>query len=226
MSSVFERVKADSKKGIKVKCVLKKNAGLKKAPNLDTYCVAATLYGEAGPLDDKGITRVAETIRNRYKYYDQNKAEGVNKINYRDIVAAPNQYLGFNAYKNMKLNDFKEFEKKLTGDEKKNWDRCMTIARQVVDGKLKTNYARGTLGFNKASVQTNKKMFKTNLVFKDDSKYADNPEKKSSHVFFGDFHISSLKNSKGKLLAKGGNPNQKNNLLAQAKIARAQTQRG
>ena len=39
---------------------------------LDVYSVAATIYEEAKGLDDKGKTRVAETIRNRHNYYSKN----------------------------------------------------------------------------------------------------------------------------------------------------------
>ena len=199
----------------------KKKSAPKKAPaanNLDIYSVAATLYGEARDLDEKGITRVAETIRNRHTFYSQNKARGIKKITYRDIVSAPNQYIGFDEYKNKSLKDFKQFEKNLSPTEKKKWDRCMNIARQVVNSQLKTNYAKGALGFNQASVAANKRNFKTQLVFKDDACYKDNPKKSSPHVFFGDFHLLSLKDKNGKILAKGGNPkDDKSRLLAQNK---------
>ncbi|MBQ8482165.1 MAG: hypothetical protein IJ532_06500 [Alphaproteobacteria bacterium] len=185
--------------------------------DLDIYSVAATLYGEAGNLDNKGIIRVAETIRNRYEFYNKNRAQGVNKISYRDIVIAPNQYLGFNSYKKMKVSDFREFEKKLSDEERKNWNRCMIIAQRTVNSQLKTNYARGAVGFNKASIESNKKMFDAKLVFKDDSCYINNATKKSPHVFIGDLYMSPLKTPQGKLLAKGGNPSEGNTVFAQVR---------
>lgn len=188
---------------------------------LDFYSVAATLYSEAKDLDNKGITRVAETIRNRYNFYNKNKTSGVSNITYRDIVIAKGQYIGFNKYKGKKVSDFKKFEQNLTGAEKKKWERCKLLAAKLVSGKLNTNYARGAMGFNQASISANKKLFKTQKVFKDDSHYTDNPSKKSPHVFFGDFEMPPLKTPQGKLLAKGGNPAEEktgnNLLLAQAK---------
>lgn len=177
---------------------------------LEIYSVAATLYGEAGGLEKKGIIRVAETIRNRHTYYSKNKAKGVEKITYRDILCAPNQYLAFNVYKNKSLKDFQKYENDLSDREKKNWDICKEIAQQVVDNKLKSNLARGALGFNQASVAANQKNFNTTNVFKDDARYVNDPKKSSSHVFFGDFYLSPLKTPKGKLLAKGGNPKDDN----------------
>lgn len=183
--------------------------------DLEVYSVAATLYGEAGNLDDKGIVRVAETIRNRYEFYNKNKVAGVDRISYRDIVIAPNQYLGFNAYKNMRVSDFREFEKNLSDEDRRNWNRCMIIAQRTVNSQLKTNYARGAIGFNQASIESNKKMFDAKLVFKDDSCYMNDATKKSPHVFIGDLNMSPLKTPKGRLLANGGNPSEGRTVLAQ-----------
>lgn len=83
---------------------------------------------------------------------------------------------------------------------------------------MHTDYAHGATGFNKASVMDNKRNFKTNKVFKDDSCYIDNPSRKSPHVFFGDYYMSPLKNAKGEVLAKGGNPNENTKILARVKI--------
>lgn len=237
MSILEKKIKSDVQKASKVKKVvdatskvkkltsvdskvlkvssLRKKTVISEEKKLDIYCVAATLYGEAGDLDEKGITRVAETIRNRHKYYSKEKAVDVEKITYRDIVAAPNQYQAFNAYKKKNVKDFDEYTKKLSPAEKTKWDRCMRIAKQVVNGRLKTDYANGALGFNKASVSVNKRTFKTTNVFKDDSHYADNPTKNSPHVFIGDYNLSPLITSKGKLLAKGGNPKDSGKLLVQ-----------
>lgn len=230
MVSIKDRMKEDVNKMLSARCSLKKALPKKKTAtkNLELYSVTATLYGEARDLDSKGITRVAETIRNRQKYYAQNKAEEVKRITYRQIVSAPNQYVGFDPYKNKSLKDFQEFEKNLSAEEKKKWNRCMNVARKVVGGKLKTNYAKGALGFNRASVEANKKIFKTTNVFKDDSYYADNPKKQSPHVFFGDYHLLPLKDKKGKLLAKGGNPKEDETLklLAQNKRVQARSDRG
>lgn len=185
----------------------RKTAALGATENpLEVYSVAATLYSETKGLDDKGITRVAETIRNRYKYYNKNKIKGVNSISYRDIVSAPGQYAGFSPYKNKSLAGLKKFANDLPPAEKKNWNRCMEIAKQTVSGKLNTELARGALGFNKASVEYNKKAFKTDMAFKDDSCYVNNPARRSPHVFFGAYVLSPLKTPRGTTLAKGGNP--------------------
>ncbi len=222
MSNLKEKMKSDARKAANVR----KNIGNNNAKQAEIYSVAATLYGEAKDLNNKGITRVAETIRNRYNFYNKNKADGVNKITYRDIVAAPDQYKGFNAYRNKSLKDFQDYEKNLKGDDRKNWDRCMALARKVVNGQLRTDYARGALGFNQASVETNKKMFKTTRVFKDDSYYIDDPTRCSPHVFIGDYYMAPLRDANGKLLAKGGNPNEKARILAQNKMAQARSGRG
>lgn len=204
MSTLKEKMKNDSQKASRIKNKLA-NSNTKQ---LEVLSVTATLYGEAKDLDEKGVTRVAETIRNRYNYYSKNKVDGVDKITYRDVVAAPSQYLAFNAYRKKSVKDFSDYAKNLSPDDKKKWDRCMNIGRQVVNGQLKTNHANGALGFNQASVEANKKNFKTTKVFKDDSCYADDKTKRSPHVFIGDYHLSPLKNEKGKVLAKGGNPNE------------------
>lgn len=223
MRNIKEKMKTDAQKASRVRNNITKS----NPQQSEIYSIAATLYGEAKDLDNKGITRVAETIRNRYNYYSQNKASGVNKITYRDIIAAPDQYKGFNVYRNKSIKDFQNLEKSLTGEEKKNWDRCMAIARKVVNGQLETNYANGALGFNKASVEANKRLFKTSNVFKDDSSYINNPDKKSPHVFFGDYYMSPLKNAQGKVLAKGGNPNENvSRVLVQNKMAYARNGRG
>lgn len=96
---------------------------------LDMYSVTATLYAEAKDLDNKGIIRVAETIRNRYDFYDKNKTDKTDKITYRDIVSAPGQYIGFNAYKCKTVKDFYDYEKGLTVEDRKKWERCKSIAR-------------------------------------------------------------------------------------------------
>lgn len=223
MANIKEKMKNDARKASRVRSDMANS----NPQQSEIYSVAATLYGEAKDLDSKGITRVAETIRNRYDYYSKNKAAGVDKITYRDIVAAPDQYKGFNAYKNKSIKDFKDFEKNLSAEDKKKWDRCMAIARKVVSGQLKTNYANGALGFNQATVEANKKNFKTTKVFKDDSCYADDPSKRSPHVFIGDYYMSPLKDAKGKLLAKGGNPNENGaRVLAQNRMAQARSGRG
>lgn len=222
MGNIKEQMKRDARKSSQIRV----NLDNSNAQQLDVYSVAATLYGEAQGLDNKGITRVAETIRNRHDFYNKNKAAGVSNITYRDIVAAPDQYKGFNIYKNKSVTDFKNFEKTLTGEEKKNWDRCMAVAKKVVNGQLHTDYAHGALGFNKASVEANKRNFKTANVFKDDSCYVNNPDKKSPHVFFGDYYMSPLKNAQGKVLAKGGNPNESTQILVQNQIAQRRSGRG
>ncbi|MBP5353165.1 MAG: cell wall hydrolase [Alphaproteobacteria bacterium] len=174
---------------------------VRASSELDLYSVAATLYGEAGCLDDQGITMVAETIRNRYNFYNGRKK--VDTISLRDVVIAKSQYLGFDKYKNKSVSDFKRFENSLSGQAKTNWNRCMAIAQQVANGTLNTNYAKGTAGFNQASVSYNKKTFNTQTVFADSSKYYGS-NKKSPHVFIGDFVISPLISPSGKKLAAGG----------------------
>jgi hypothetical protein len=226
MASLKEQMKKDAEKKSGVqkpkKAAPKKKISFPK--DLELYSVAATLYGEAGELDNKGITRVAETIRNRYNYYNKNKAKNVEKITYRDIVAAKNQYIAFNAYKNKSLEDFQKFENSLSAKERIKWDRCIDIARKVVNGNLKTNYAIGALGFNQASIERNKRAFNTTNVFRDDSFYVDKPNKPSPHVFFGDFYLSPLKDKNGKLLAKGGNPKcDTSHLIAQNKTLKSRT---
>ena len=168
---------------------------------LDLYSVAATLYGEAGSLEDQGIYMVAETIRNRYNFYNQRKK--VDSISLRDIVIAKSQYLGFDKYKNKSLSQLKQEESRMSGQARRNWDRCMAIARQVADGTLSTNYARGAAAFNQASVNANKRTFKTESVFSDPSHWLGS-SRKSPHVFIGDFQIMNLMSPSGKKLASGG----------------------
>lgn len=218
MAGIKEKMKEDAHKASQIRT---NPTAVNNQKQLDIYSVAATLYGEAKDLDDKGMTRVAETVRNRYNYYSKNKVAGVDKITYRDIVAAPDQYKGFNVYKNKSVKDFRDFEKNLKGDDRKNWERCMALARKVVNNQLHSDYAHGALGFNKATVEANKKNFKTTNVFKDDSCYLSDPSKRSPHVFIGDYYMSPLKTAQGKLLAKGGNPNENKRVLAQNKMAQA-----
>lgn len=176
--------------------------------SLEVYRVAATLYSEAGGLNEKGIIRVAETIRNRYNFYKKNLTPGVAAITYTDIVAAPRQYLGYNPYKGKNLSWFQNFEKNLQakGQEQKKaaWERCLKIARQVVNGQLTSNLAHGALGFNQASVESNRRTFGTQNVFRDDSTTV--AGKPSPHVFIGDYELSPLLTPNGKKLANGGNP--------------------
>ena len=168
---------------------------------LDLYSVAATLYGEAGSLEDQGIYMVAETIRNRYNFYNQRKK--VDTISLRDIVIANSQYLGFDKYKSKSLSQLKQEEARLSGQARRNWDRCMNIARQVADGTLTTNYARGAAAFNQDSVRANQSTFRTKSVFADPSHWLGS-SRKSPHVFIGDFQIMSLLSPSGKKLASGG----------------------
>lgn len=220
MGNIKEQMKQDARRASKIR-------NGQNAKNLDLYSVTATLYGEAQDLDDKGITMVAETIRNRHDFYNKNKINGTDKISYRDVVGAKNQYDGFNRYKNNTIKDFQEIEKNLSPENKKKWDRCKAIANKVVNGQLKTDYAHGAIGFNKASVEANKKAFKTNKVFKDDSCFANDRAKRSPHVFIADFELSSLKDAQGKIIAKGGNPSgNKSQVLAQNKITQRRGGRG
>lgn len=212
MINVKEKMKQDRSKA---SAMMKSKTD---AYNLEVYSVASTLFGEAKDLDDKGIIRVAETIRNRYKFYNQNKVNGVSEITYRDIVSAPGQYLGFSRFSKKIVDDFKNFAQNLSTADRKKWDRCMAIAKQTVENKLQTNYAHGALGFNQASVERNKRYFKTDNVFKDDSSYVDDATKQSPHVFFGSCVISSLKTPQSKILARGGNPDEKKNVIAQNRI--------
>lgn len=189
----------------------------------DIYSVAATIYEEAKGLDDKGKTRVAETIRNRYNYYSKNTVNGA-RISYRDIVAAPGQYHGFSVHQNKKVTDFKKFENDLSPEQRQEWNRCVAIAQKMVDGRLNTDYAKGALGFNKASVAANKRNFNTDDVFKDDSCFLDSSRGHSPHVFFGSYHLAPLKDANGKVLAKGGNPNPSKNTLVQVRANQTRNQ--
>jgi len=157
MSGIKDKIRRDSRRAT----TIMRGIGNPGTQAADVYSVAATLYGEAKDLDDIGVTRVAETIRNRYNFYTKNKADGVDKISYRDIVSAPGQYLGFNAFKNKSITDFKNFENSLSPEDKRKWNRCMIVAQRVVKGQLKTDYALGAMGFNQASVESNKKILKT-----------------------------------------------------------------
>jgi len=222
MSGIKDKIRRDSRRAT----TIMRGIGNPGTQAADVYSVAATLYGEAKDLDDIGVTRVAETIRNRYNFYTKNKADGVDKISYRDIVSAPGQYLGFNAFKNKSITDFKNFENSLSPEDKRKWNRCMIVAQRVVKGQLKTDYALGAMGFNQASVESNKKIFKTTKVFKDDSCYIDDPKRKSPHVFIADFYISPLKNNQGKILAKGGNPNDNIKVLVRNSAIRARRSNG
>jgi hypothetical protein len=222
MVLLYEQLKKESKKAAAVQTKTQ-NADKRL---LDIYCVAATIYGEAKDLDTKGITRVAETIRNRYTFYNKNKAPNVGKIYYRDIVAAPRQYNAFSAYKNKSVTDFRNYEKKLTAEEREKWNRCMAIAKKVVNGQLKTDYARGAMSFNKSSIARNKRAFKTDNVFADDSNYYGKPDKHSPHVFIGDCYMSPLRTATGRTLAFGGYPNANTSVLAQARKSAVQNGNG